>query len=159
MQPVSCGKEGRAPLIIRLPSLRDEAAKVADLLADAHRQGHGWGEMAVLCRHQSERDECAAALQRLQLPHQLRKNSGSYDPMADTIKVMTMHASKGLEFPVVALVGVGCMPGNEDESDEARLFYVAATRATLALFVTLSGDGAFSRRLLQSIPTAVEATV
>lgn len=146
-------------MIIRLPSLRDEAAKVADLLADAHRQGHGWGEMAVLCRHQSERDECAAALQRLQLPHQLRKNSGSYDPMADTIKVMTMHASKGLEFPVVALVGVGCMPGNEDESDEARLFYVAATRATLALFVTLSGDGAFSRRLLQSIPTAVEATV
>ena len=44
---------------------------------------------------------------------------------------MTMHVSKGLEFPVVALVGVGGMPGpEEDESDEARLFYVAATRAT-----------------------------
>ena len=160
VHPVSCGKEGRAPFIIRLPSLRDEAIKVADLLADAHRQGHGWGEMAVLCRHQSERDECAAALQRRRLPHQLRKNSGSYDPTADTIKVMTMHVSKGLEFPVVALVGVGRMPGSkEEEADEARLFYVAATRATQSLFITLSGDGAFACRLPQSVHAEIEAAV
>lgn len=157
VHPISCGKEGRAPLIIRLPSLRDEATKVADLLADAHRRGHGWGEMAVLCRHQSERDECAAALQRRRLPYQLRKNSGSYDPTADTIKVMTMHVSKGLEFPVVALVGVGWMPGpKEEESDEARLFYVAATRATQALFITLSGDGAFGSRLQVSVRPEIE---
>nr|MBA3916317.1 ATP-binding domain-containing protein [Terriglobales bacterium] len=74
--------------------------------------------------------------------------SGSYDPMADTIKVMTMHVSKGLEFPIVALVGVGGMPGpKEDESEEARLFYVAATRATQSLYITLSGQGAFTDRL------------
>ena len=160
VHPVSCGKEGRAPLIIRLPSLRDEATKVADLLADAHRQGHGWGEMAVLCRHHHEIEMCGAALQRRRLPYQLRKNSGSYDPTADTIKVMTMHVSKGLEFPVVALVGVGGMPGpKEDESDEARLFYVAATRATQSLFITLSGDGAFASRLPQSARAFIEAAV
>ena len=58
-----------------------------------------------------------------------------------------MHASKGLEFSVVALPGVGHMPeAGEDEADEARLFYVAATRATQTLYITLSGDGAFGKR-------------
>lgn len=148
VHPISCGKDGKTPLIIRLPSLRDEAMKVADLLAAAHQEGHGWGDMAVLCRHHHEIEQCAAALQRRRLPHQVRKSAGSYDPTADTIKVMTMHVSKGLEFPVVALVGVGGMPGEkEDESEEARLFYVAATRATHSLYVTLSGEGEFSLRL------------
>ena len=60
---------------------------------------------------------------------------------------MTMHASKGLEFPVVALPGVGRMPEpGKDEADEARLFYVAATRATQAVYITLSGNGAYMQR-------------
>ena len=157
VHPISCGKEGHVPLIIRLPSLRDEATKVADLLANAHQQGHGWGDMAVLCRHHHEIEQCAAALRRRRLPHQVRKSAGSYDPTADTIKVMTMHVSKGLEFPVVALVGVGGMPGpKEAESDEARLFYVAATRATHSLYITLSGEGKFSNRLPDSVRSESE---
>lgn len=87
-------------------------------------------------------------------------NAGSYDPTADTIKVMTIHVSKGLEFPVVALVGFGGMPGsNEDESDETQLFYVAATCATQSLFITLSGNGAFACRLARSIQAEIEAVV
>jgi superfamily I DNA/RNA helicase len=160
VHPISCGKEGHAPLIIRLPSLRHEATQVADLLAGAHQQGHGWGDMAVLCRHHHEIEQCAAALQLRRLPYQVRRSAGSYDPMADTIKVMTMHVSKGLEFPVVALVGVGGMPGEKhEESEEARLFYVAATRATHALYITLSGEGEFGRRLPNMPQTTVEPVV
>jgi len=62
--------------------------------------------------------------------------------------VMTMHASKGLEFPVVALPGVGHMPEpGEDEQEAARVFYVAATRATQRLVMGVGGDGGFGRRL------------
>ncbi len=44
---------------------------------------------------------------------------------------MTMKVSKGLEFSVVAMPGVGHMPAKgEDEQGAARVFYVAATRAT-----------------------------
>ena len=158
VHPISCGKDDHAPLIIRLPSLRDEATKVADLLAGAHQEGQSWGDMAVLCRHHHAIEQCAAALQRRGLPHQVRKSSGSYDPTADTIKVMTMHVSKGLEFPVVALVGVDGMPGaKEDESEEERLFYIAATRATEALYITLSGEGGFANRLPQSTQMGTEA--
>jgi superfamily I DNA/RNA helicase len=77
----------------------------------------------------------------------VRRATGSFDPGADTIKVLTMHASKGLEFPVVALPGVGRTPETgSNDADEARLFYVAATRATHTLYITLSGNGGYMDR-------------
>ena len=147
LKPVSCGRDGEAPLIIRLPTLRDEAFKVAELLSAAHSEGHAWGDMAIICRHYKEMDQCADALRQRRLPHQVRKGSGTFNPGADTIKVLTMHACKGLEFPVVALVGVGTMPAaNESEKDEARLFYVGATRATQRLIIGVGGEGRFAAR-------------
>jgi hypothetical protein len=149
LKPVSCGRDGEAPLIIRLPTLREEVAQVAELLATAHREGHAWADMAILCRHHSEMDMCAEFLRKRKLPHQLRRNSSSvFDPAHDSIKVMTLHVSKGLEFPVVALVGAGRMPAEgEDEREEARLFYVGATRATQRLVIGASGGGRFAARL------------
>ena len=149
LKPVSCGRDGEAPLIVRLPTLREEVAQVADLLATAHREGHAWADMAILCRHHSEMDMCAEFLRKRKLPHQLRRNSSSvFDPAHDSIKVMTLHVSKGLEFPVVALVGAGRMPAEgEDEREEARLFYVGATRATQRLVIGVSGGGRFATRL------------
>jgi ATP-dependent exoDNAse (exonuclease V) beta subunit len=71
-----------------------------------------------------------------------------YDPAHDSIKVMTLHVSKGLEFPVVALVGAGNMPAKgEDEREEAKLFYVGATRATHRLIIGMGGEGRFGLRL------------
>jgi len=148
LKPISGGRDGEAPLIIRLPTLRDEAARIADLLNAAHQEGHAWGDMAVICRHHAVMDECASALARRKLPYQVRKAPGSFKPNADTIKVLTMHASKGLEFAVVALPGVGQMPApGDDEQEEARLFYVAATRATQRLVIGAGGDGGFGKRL------------
>jgi UvrD-like helicase C-terminal domain/Nuclease-related domain/AAA domain len=152
LKPISCGRDGEAPLIIRLPNLRAEATKIAELLSSAHQEGHAWGDMAVICRHYSGMDESAHALNYKNLPHQIRKGAGSFHPNEDTIKVLTMHASKGLEFPVVALMGVGEMPAKgEDERDEARLFYVGATRATQKLIVTLSDSSeGFAQKLANS---------
>lgn len=149
LKPVSCGRDGEAPLIVRLPTLREEVGQVTELLATAHREGHAWADMAILCRHHSEMDMCAEFLRKRKLPHQLRRNSSSvFDPAHDSIKVMTLHVSKGLEFPVVALVGAGRMPAEgEDEREEARLFYVGATRATQRLIIGIGGEGIFGGRL------------
>ena len=120
LQPLSCGRDGPQPVVIRLPLLRDEAQKIADWLSAAHQQGHGWGEMAILCRHYAEMERCAAVLRQRRLPHELRKGAAGFDPRRDCFKLLTMHASKGLEFAVVALCGVGQMPGSDqDASDEA----------------------------------------
>jgi hypothetical protein len=147
LHPISCGREGHAPLVIRLPSLRDEARQIAELFNAAHQEGQAWGEMAIICRNHGVMDECASALRQRRLPHQVRKGAGTFDPAADSIKVLTMHASKGLEFAVVALPGVGRMPEpGHSEAEEARLFYVAATRATHTLYITLSGTGGYMGR-------------
>lgn len=148
VQPVSCGRDGHEPVVIRLPSLRDEAVKIAELLSAAHQEGYAWGDMAIICRHYTEMERCAAVLRHRQLPHEVRKGSGTFNPLADTIKVLTMHVSKGLEFPVVAVSGAGHMPEEgHDEAEEARLFYVAATRATQRLIIPLSGSGKFAAKL------------
>ena len=67
-----------------------------------------------------------------------------YDENADAVVLMTVHAAKGLEFPVVFLAGMedGIFPsqqniGEETEmSEERRLAYVAITRAKEKLYIT-----------------------
>ena len=67
-----------------------------------------------------------------------------YDETADAVVLMTVHAAKGLEFPIVLLAGMedGIFPslqniGEEAEmSEERRLAYVAITRAKEQLYIT-----------------------
>jgi len=148
LKPVSCGREGQEPLIIKLPTLQAEAQAIADHLAQAHQEGFAWGDMAVLCADTKTRDLCARTLAQRKLPVENRLGSGDFDPTSNKIKVMTMKVSKGLEFPVVALPGVGHMPANrEDEKEAAQVFYVAATRATQRLVMGVGGDAGFGKRL------------
>ena len=67
-----------------------------------------------------------------------------YDETADAVVLMTVHAAKGLEFPVVFLAGMedGIFPSQqnigeaEEMSEERRLAYVAITRAKEMLYIT-----------------------
>jgi DNA helicase II / ATP-dependent DNA helicase PcrA len=66
----------------------------------------------------------------------LQSETDAYDPRADRVTLMTLHAAKGLEFPVVFIVGCeeGLLPyerpGRQvDVDEERRLFYVGVTRA------------------------------
>ena len=150
LKPISCGRDGEAPIIIQLPTLRDEAVAIADHLSQAHKEGYAWGDMAILCADWKTMDLCASALAQRKLPHRVRKKTGEYQPGADAIQVMTMKVSKGLEFPVVALPGVGHMPApGEDEKDAARVFYVAATRATQRLVMGVGAGRGFGGKFTQ----------
>lgn len=68
----------------------------------------------------------------------------NYDKNANSVVMMTVHAAKGLEFPVVFLVGMeeNLFPSpqssntEEDLEEERRLAYVAMTRAKEQLFLT-----------------------
>jgi DNA helicase-2/ATP-dependent DNA helicase PcrA len=77
-----------------------------------------------------------------------KENRGSQDPAAPpppSIRLMTLHSSKGLEFPVVFLVGMeeGLFPSikhweetpEEDIEEERRLCYVGMTRARENLYL------------------------
>ncbi len=72
----------------------------------------------------------------------------SDDEVDDKVSLMTIHTSKGLEFPVVFLVGVeeGLFPiaravrsmNDADIEEERRLCYVGITRAKEVLYITLT---------------------
>ena len=75
------------------------------------------------------------------------------------VTLMTLHKSKGLEFPVVFLGGLdrdvipsprSVEEGNIEE--ERRLFYVGMTRAKSKLFLTLSASKVFRGKVRQVIP-------
>ena len=67
----------------------------------------------------------------------------TYEPDQETVKLLTLHASKGLEFPVVIISGCeeNLLPlsllKESDPEEERRLFYVGVTRAREKLFPDL----------------------
>ncbi len=68
----------------------------------------------------------------------------NYDEAQDTVTLMTLHSAKGLEFPVVFLMGMeeGVFPGmrsfgdDEEIEEERRVCYVGITRAKERLFLS-----------------------
>lgn len=89
-----------------------------------------------------------------------------YDPAADAVSVMTIHAAKGLEFTHVFLLAAeeGILPhrrhGKEtDIEEEKRLLYVAATRAQTQLDLLYTkqraGESAHPSRFIEAIPSAI----
>ncbi len=74
----------------------------------------------------------------------LRSDLDTFDPRAEKVTLMTLHASKGLEFPIVFIAGCeadllpygpkGRSPAPVEE--ERRLFYVGLTRGKEKVFLT-----------------------
>lgn len=87
------------------------------------------------------------------------KRCGGKTYTSDSVTLMTMHGSKGLEFPAVLLYGVrkGMVPlefkgKNRDADEERRVLYVGMTRAKEELIITTSGD---MSEFLERVPDAM----
>jgi len=83
------------------------------------------------------------------------------DPNADTVKLMTIHAAKGLEFSCVFAAGLeemlfpNAMSINtrEELEEERRLFYVVITRAKQRLWITYANTRYRFGQLVQNEPS------
>lgn len=149
VQPMSTGRHGPKPLLIKLPSLREEVDYLAAKLSEANRMGMPWNEMAVLYRRYGIGQQITEALARRAIPFQWQQDKKhSYAPAHDSVKIITMHSSKGLEFPLVCIPALGAASKEQDElQDEARLLYVAMTRATRELVMTHGDNSAIADKM------------
>ena len=93
-----------------------------------------------------EKEEVENTLQNFLETMTLSSDIDNVEETEDSVTLMTLHSAKGLEFPVVFLVGMeeGIFPGfrsigePEEIEEERRLCYVGVTRAKENLFLTCS---------------------
>ncbi|QEL18223.1 ATP-dependent helicase [Limnoglobus roseus] len=91
----------------------------------------------------------------------LASDVDSWDETADHVSVMTLHAAKGLEFPVVYLLATeqGLLPHerslakDEDVEEERRLFFVGMTRAMKELYLCHARLREFRGQAMYQVPS------
>ena len=138
----------RALALVR--ELTAAEAPVAERVAAA---AAGWAELRGRAYDIAERERVAglqrraaaapAGMREFLTAAALRSDTDRYDERADRVALMSLHAAKGLEFPVVFIAGCeeGLLPyappgRNADPAAERRLFYVGMTRARSRLILT-----------------------
>lgn len=132
------GEPGDGPLRARVDAV------AVTLRADT---AHAESIDATLPLLQTLADSCGDDIARFVELAALASEADCWDQRADRISLLTLHAAKGLEFPVVFVVGLedGVLPltfGKPDAAtldEERRLFYVGMTRAKDRLFLSRAG--------------------
>ena len=148
--PESAERRGPAPELVTLPSLAREGSYIAARFHALHEQGVPWADMAVVYRDRSIGKEVTLRLKNagIRVESMTDQPTGAKSTRhEDAVRILTFHSSKGLEFPVVAIPGLGLLPRSKrDEANEVRLAYVAMTRAMDRLIMTCDRPSAFVRR-------------
>jgi DNA helicase-2/ATP-dependent DNA helicase PcrA len=134
-----------------IQEVMEKSGYVSELIADgsdeAEERRRNLQELVNAgLQYQEENDE--GDLEGFLASAALASDADSKDTAADRVTLMTLHSSKGLEFPVVCLVGLeqGLFPSYRSLDDpasleeERRLCYVGITRAMERLFISHASE-------------------
>jgi DNA helicase-2/ATP-dependent DNA helicase PcrA len=163
--------------VLPLPELLDEVLERSGyraMLADGSEEGEDrWANLLELRSVTTRYDDLSPedALDRLLEETALVADQDSYEGGADAVTMITLHAAKGLEFPIVFIAGLeeGVFPHSralDDEKEleeERRLAYVGITRAKRRLYLSHAwrratwgmGQMSVPSRFLFEIPPAL----
>lgn len=141
---------GPRPIVLECDQTGREQQSVCEkILALAEGQLFRLSDFAVLTPTLNLIEEYRRALQGVQIPC-VAHNENEFDILEDRVKLLTIHSAKGLEFPVIFVVGLhnGVLPRSLQTVDEEEraiemerertLCYVAMTRAAEALYMVTS---------------------
>jgi DNA helicase-2/ATP-dependent DNA helicase PcrA len=165
--------------VLPLPELLDEVLEASGyraMLADGSEDGEErWANLLELRSVTTRYDDLTPddALDRFLEETALVADQDAYEGGADAATLITLHAAKGLEFPVVFIAGLeeGVFPHSralDDEQEleeERRLAYVGITRAKRRLFLSHAwrratwgmGQASVPSRFLLEIPPELMA--
>ncbi|CAN5789121.1 nuclease-related domain-containing DEAD/DEAH box helicase [soil metagenome] len=160
VHPDSAGRRGAMPVLIVARHERDEGEAIAQRIADAQANGRPLQEIAILVRTRFQMPAIESALRRrgIAFASMNDRRLRPTDWAAASVKVITLHSAKGLEFPHVFIAGRQAMPHRGEALDEEiRLLYVGMTRATHELVFSAHGRPSVMVEKVQEAIAAVGA--
>ena len=153
--PESAGRRGAFPELIQCEGHWQEWDCLVTRIRDEQANGRMLSDMAIIYRSSSQAQAAEYALTQAGIAYASGANSKARSELygsEDSVKIVSMHSSKGLEFGLVLIPGLGEMPKKgEAEADEARLLYVAMTRAIDRLVMTYQEHSDFTKRVQEAI--------
>lgn len=151
VEPQAAGRHGPRPHLRVCASFDEEAAYIAHTLRRLNSEGQAWREMCVCCPSRALAKQLANRLAAAGIPVERLvepKEKQRFDPAADSVKLMTMHSSKGLEFSLVVIPATHTLGRDEArQAADAKLLYVAMTRSMDKLLLTASAESGFAAQL------------
>ncbi|PTD97699.1 3'-5' exonuclease [Pseudothauera lacus] len=152
VEPEAAGISGPPPVVKQLGSFDEELEYTVACIRKWRANKVSMKDIAVLYATNAQGAKLSRRLQKEGIPHQwlgTRQHKMSYDSEADSMALMTIHSSKGLEFERVVMIGIGQMDDSEEErAQSARIIYVGMTRARKYLVMASSGENAFVGQII-----------
>ena len=149
--PEDAGRNGVEPEVRQCVSYEAEAHAIAEWLQGRHAAGYQWAHLALLFPEHKIGERFARVLAKQGVPIDIAsEHKNRIDTSVDAVRLLTMHTAKGLEFPCVAIGGLGVLGSRQEVAleDEVRLTYVAVTRATHEALLTYSRVSPLVERLI-----------
>ena len=145
-------------------------AKAAEGWAELRGRAYDAAETERIARLERRAAAAGTDMRNFLTAAALQSETDRYDERADRVALMSLHAAKGLEFPVVFIVGCeeGLLPyrppnRTADPAEERRLFYVGMTRARERLILTHAASrmlfGKTVENPLSGFVTDIESTL
>lgn len=159
VQPATAGRRGPMPILLEASSAQEEANLVAERIVKALADGRALNEVAVLARTKYLLGPLMQALQRRGIDTQSMsaRTIRDFEWHRPSVKLLTLHSAKGLEFPWVGVVGLQAMPMKEEPmEEEVRLLYVGMTRATQDLVLSAADSSAMVQRVKNSLEAVAQ---
>jgi hypothetical protein len=147
--PEDAGRQGMVPDVRQCVSIDAEIHCIAEWLLGRKKAGYEWPQMACLYPEHWIGERVAQVLARHEVPIDMAKNNKNrISTKHIAVRLLSMHTAKGLEFPCVAIAGLGLLGRHGEPLEECvRLTYVGVTRATHEALLTYSSDSALVQRL------------
>ena len=152
--PASAGRRGPMPVLVQARAPLEEAELIADRIARALAEGAAPSDCAILCRTKALMSPIERALVERGIPVQSMGSAAfrRFDWQRASVKLVTLHSAKGLEFAQVVVAGLQALPHKGHAiDDELRLLYVGMTRATRELTLSACGESVMVARVRDSL--------
>lgn len=151
VEPEYVGRHGPKPYCKKLSSFQNEIQYITSNLKRLNSEGMPWSDMCVTYHANWMGEKLYEQFIKQGITVKWlssQQDKKKYRPDDNSVKLMTMHSSKGLEFPMVVIVGLGYFPNdNVPVTEQAKLLYVAMTRSTKNLLITAHQTTEFVKQL------------